>query len=68
MERKSKSKWKSRTIWFSVGSLLVNIGTQFAFIVEITPLEYRIAATILLSTLTAIGTIILRMLTTEPVE
>lgn len=63
-----KSKWKSRTIWFAIGSLLVNVGAQFAFVVEIVPLEYRIIATIVLSTLTAVGTVILRMLTTEPVK
>ena len=68
MVRRTKSKWKSKTIWFAVGSCLVNVGAQFAFVVDVVPMEYRIIATIVISTITAIGTIILRMITTEPVE
>lgn len=63
-----KPKIRSKTIWFNIGTLLVSVGTQFAFIGGLLPPEYQIPIALLLGTLTAIGNVILRMVTKEPLQ
>lgn len=63
-----KSRYKSRTIWFNIGTLLVSLGTQFAFLTTTLPVEYQIPVTITLGVFTAVGNVILRMVTKEPLE
>lgn len=66
--RRSKSKWRSKTIWFNIGTFLVSLGTQFVFLEQVLPVEYQLIATIVLATLVALGNVVLRMVTKEPLE
>lgn len=67
-QSEGKPKLKSKTIWFNIGTLLVSVGTQFAFLGGLLPPEYQIPLALLLGTLTAVGNVILRMVTKEPLK
>ena len=59
---------KSRTIWFNIGTGLVGIGVEFAAVADLLPDEYQPAARLGLAVLVAVGNVILRTITSEPVR
>lgn len=60
--------WQSRTIWANIGMALVAVGTEFLALIEFTPEEYQFVARLSVTALIAVGNIVLRTVTYEPLR
>lgn len=63
-----KPIWRSKTFWFNFGTGMVSLGTEFAFVADFLPEEYEAMTRIGLASFVAIGNVILRTVTAEPVR
>lgn len=58
----------SKTIWFNVAIGMTSAGTELMAIIEFLSEDYQSGVRAFLIMLTAIGNVILRLITTEPIR
>jgi hypothetical protein len=63
-----KRWWQSKTVWFNVATGLIGIGTEAAALVDAVPEGWQETARLGLVALVAVGNVILRLVTSEPVR
>lgn len=59
---------RSRTIWFNIATLLVAVATEFSALVELLPPDHQPTVRFFLMLLLAVGNVIFRILTSEPLK
>ena len=63
-----KPWYQSKTIWANIGFALGAVGTEFLTLVEFIPTEHQFTARLAVTTVIALGNIILRTVTYEGIE
>lgn len=59
---------KARTIWFNIAAAMVGLGQELMVVADMLPEEHASTARIVLTAATAIGNVILRFDTKEPIR
>ncbi|MDH5796944.1 MAG: hypothetical protein OEZ19_00125 [Paracoccaceae bacterium] len=67
MSTQHKAWSRSRTIWFGVGTGLASTGSELMFMADLLPEAWQIPVRIGLGVITAIGIVILRVITDSPI-
>lgn len=63
-----KPWWRSKTVWFNIGTGLLAVAAEFAAVVDVLPDEWQAQARLGISLLIMAGNVILRFATHEPVR